>query len=166
MGSRIGFVASILAIALLGGMGFALIDPDNRAVSTAQVIEELIAVSKEFKVAKQRGELLGLSEDEKAFYAALRANDSAVLVLGDDTLNAIARELVEKVRVDATIDWTLRQGRPRLGVYVRQVLPKYEYRRTKDHARAGRAVCRRAGGVDCRSAWRLTPAPVTPAASP
>ena len=70
----------------------------NRAVEAAQVIEELIAMAREMREANARGEALGLSEDELAFYDALGVNDSAVQVLGDETLRAIARELVETVR--------------------------------------------------------------------
>src|SRR6185437_7428712 len=70
----------------------------NRAIETAQVIEELIQLAKEIRAASARGAELGLSEDELAFYDALETNDSAVKVLGDDTLRAIARELVETVR--------------------------------------------------------------------
>ena len=82
----------------------------NRAIETAQVIEELIALAKEMREADARGEQLGLSEDEVAFYDALEANDSAVAVLGDETLRTIARELVETVRSNVTIDWTVREN--------------------------------------------------------
>ena len=70
----------------------------NRAVEAAQVIEELIAIARELREASARGEALGLSDDELAFYDALGVNDSAVHVLGDETLRDIARELVETVR--------------------------------------------------------------------
>jgi len=82
-----------------------------RAIEAAQVIEELIALAKEMRAADRRGEELGLSEEELAFYHALETNDSAVAVLGDETLQAIARELVEAVRRNATIGW--RRGRTR-----------------------------------------------------
>ncbi|RME29291.1 MAG: DUF3387 domain-containing protein, partial [Deltaproteobacteria bacterium] len=73
-------------------------------------------------------EQLGLSEDEVAFYDALETNDSAVAVLGDDTLKTIARELVETVRRNATIDWTVKESvRARLRVMVKRVLRKYGY---------------------------------------
>jgi type I restriction enzyme, R subunit len=75
-----------------------------------------------------RGEELGLSDDELAFYDALETNDSAVAVLGDETLETIARELVETVRRNATIDWTLRENvRAQLRVYVKRILRKYGY---------------------------------------
>jgi hypothetical protein len=66
----------------------------NRAIEAAQVIEELIQLARDMREANARGEKLGLSEDELAFYDALETNDSAVKVLGDETLRAIARELV------------------------------------------------------------------------
>ena len=100
----------------------------NRAVETAQVIEELIGLAKEMREADRRGEDLGLSDDELAFYDALETNDSAVKVLGDETLRAIARELVKTVRNNTTIDWTIRDNvRARLRVYVKKVLRKHGY---------------------------------------
>jgi type I restriction enzyme R subunit len=76
----------------------------NRAIETAQVIEELIALAKDLREANQRGEKLGLTDDEVAFYDALEVNDSAVAVLGDETLRLIAQELVKAVRNSITID--------------------------------------------------------------
>jgi len=100
----------------------------NRAIEAAQVLEELIALAKDMREANGRGESLGLSEDEVAFYDALEANDSAVRVLGDETLRTIARELVETVRNNVTIDWTLRENvRAQLRVLVKRVLRKYGY---------------------------------------
>ncbi|MYK68133.1 MAG: DUF3387 domain-containing protein, partial [Gammaproteobacteria bacterium] len=101
---------------------------ENRAIETAQVIEELIALAKEMRVAAARGDALGLSEDEVAFYDALATNDSAVEVLGDELLRTIARELVERVKASTTIDWTLRHSvRARLRVIVKRILRKYGY---------------------------------------
>ena len=78
--------------------------------------------------ANARGERLGLSEDELAFYDALEANDSAVQVLGDETLRDIARQLVETVRNNVTIDWTLRENvRANLQRLVRRILRKHGY---------------------------------------
>ena len=78
--------------------------------------------------AASRGERLSLTDDELAFYDALETNDSAVQVLGDETLRAIARELVETVRRNATIDWTLRENvRAQLRVLVRRILRKHGY---------------------------------------
>jgi len=85
----------------------------NRAIETAEVIEELIEIAREVRAAEARGQKLGLSEEELAFYDALETNDSAVAVLGDETLRLIAHELVEAVRRSATIDW--RGARERQG---------------------------------------------------
>jgi type I restriction enzyme R subunit len=100
----------------------------NRAIETAQVIEELIQLAKDMRSASARGEALGLSDDELAFYDALEANDSAVEVLGEPTLTNIARELVESVRKNVTIDWTLRENvRAHLRVIVKRILRKHGY---------------------------------------
>jgi type I restriction enzyme R subunit len=100
----------------------------NRAIETAQVIEELIALAKDMRAANARGEELGLTEDELAFYDALETNDSAVKVLGEPTLKTIARELVASLRKNVTIDWTLREnGRAQMRVLVRRILRKYGY---------------------------------------
>jgi type I restriction enzyme R subunit len=100
----------------------------NRAIETAQVIEELIALAKDMRAANARGEALHLSEDELAFYDALEVNDSAVKVLGEPTLVKIARELVETVRKNVTIDWTVRENvRAQLRVIVKRILRKYGY---------------------------------------
>ena len=100
----------------------------NRAIEAAQVIEELIKLARDMREANERGEALGLSEDELAFYDALETNDSAVQMLGDETLRAIAHELVETVRRNVTIDWTLRENvRAHLRVLVRRILRRYGY---------------------------------------
>jgi type I restriction enzyme, R subunit len=100
----------------------------NRAIEAAQVIEELIRLAKDMREANARGERLGLSEDELAFYDALETNDSAVKVLGDETLRTIARELVVTVRNNVTIDWTLRENvRAQLRVLVKRTLRKCGY---------------------------------------
>jgi type I restriction enzyme R subunit len=100
----------------------------NRAIEAAQVIEELIALARDMREANARGERLNLSEEELAFYDALETNDSAVKVLGDETLRAIARELVATVRNNVTIDWTLRENvRAELRVLVKRILRKYGY---------------------------------------
>ena len=100
----------------------------NRAVEAAQVIEELIQLARELREATARGEKLGLSEDELAFYDALETNDSAVQILGDETLRAIARELVETVRGNVTIDWTLRENvRANLRRLVKRTLRRHGY---------------------------------------
>ena len=100
----------------------------NRAIEAAQVIEELIELARKMREANARGERLGLSEDELAFYDALETNDSAVQVLGDETLRAIAQELVQTVRNNVTIDWTLRENvRANLRRLVRRILRKHGY---------------------------------------
>jgi type I restriction enzyme R subunit len=100
----------------------------NRAIETAQVIEELIALAKDMREAEQRGEQLGLTEDEVAFYDALEVNDSAVQVLGDQTLRIIAQELVRAVRNNLTIDWMVRENvRAHLRVIIKRILRRYGY---------------------------------------
>jgi len=100
----------------------------NRMVEVSQIIEELIALAHEMREADRRGEDLGLSEEELAFYDALETNDSAVKVLGEPTLASIARELTETVRHNVTIDWTERESvRAHLRVMVKRVLRKYNY---------------------------------------
>ena len=100
----------------------------NRAIETVQVIEELIKLAKEMREADKRGDDLGLSTEELAFYDALETNDSAVAVLGDEILSTLARELADTVRKNATIDWTMKESvRAKLRVYVRRTLSKYGY---------------------------------------
>lgn len=100
----------------------------NRAIETAQVIEELIQLAKDMRAASARGEALNLTEDELAFYDALEVNDSAVKVLGEPTLVTIARELVAIVKKNVTIDWTVRENvRAQLRVIVKRILRKYGY---------------------------------------
>ena len=100
----------------------------NRAIEAAQVIEELIQLARDMREANARGEALGLSDDELAFYDALETNDSAVQVLGDETLRDIARELVHTVRNNVKIDWTLRENvRANLRRLVKRILRKYGY---------------------------------------
>jgi type I restriction enzyme R subunit len=100
----------------------------NRAVETAQIIEELIGLARDMREAEKRGEKLGLTEDELAFYDALGVNDSAVKVLGDENLRIIARELVETVKRNVSIDWTVRESvRAKLRVLVKRILRKHGY---------------------------------------
>ena len=100
----------------------------NRAISTMEVIEELIRLAKELDAATKRGEDLGLTDDEIAFYDALAANESAVKAMGDDKLKVIAAELITQVRKSVTIDWTLREGaRAKIRVIVKRILNKYGY---------------------------------------
>ncbi|MCE1246231.1 MAG: type I restriction endonuclease subunit R [Firmicutes bacterium] len=107
----------------------------NRAIETIQVIEELIALGKDMREARDRGQKTGLSEDELAFYDALEVNDSAVKVLGDENLKRIARELVETVRNNTKIDWTIREDvRARLRVMVKRILNRNGYPPDKQKA--------------------------------
>jgi type I restriction enzyme R subunit len=100
----------------------------NRAIEAAQIIEELIRLAKEMQEARVRGEALGLTDDEVAFYDALEVNDSAVKVLGDECLRKIAQELVGTVRRSVTIDWTVRENaRAKIRVMVKRILRKYGY---------------------------------------
>ena len=123
----------------------------NRAIEAVQVIEELIQLARELRKANARGEELGLSEDEIAFYDALETNDSAVQVLGDETLRVIARELVETVRNNVTIDWTLRENvRAQLRVLVKRTLRKYGYPPDKQE-KATRTVLEQAEALS--SGW-------------
>lgn len=100
----------------------------NKAIEAAKVIEELIELAKKMREAEKHGQGLGLNEDEVAFYDALEVNDSAVKVLGDETLRTIARELVAAVRNNLTIDWTLKESvQAKLRVMVKRILRKYGY---------------------------------------
>ena len=100
----------------------------NRSLETKEVLEELIKLAKEIREADTRGEELGLNEDELAFYDALETNDSAVKMLGEPTLTIIAHELVEAVKKNVTIDWTIRENvRAKLRVIVKRILRKYGY---------------------------------------
>ncbi|WP_439899288.1 type I restriction endonuclease subunit R [Pseudomonas syringae] len=100
----------------------------NRAIETAQVIEELIQMAKEFKAALEREASLGLGHDEIAFYDALASNESAVRELGDETLKKIAMELTEKLRASTTIDWQVRESvRAKLRILVRRCLQRWKY---------------------------------------
>jgi len=100
----------------------------NRAISTMEVIEELIRLAKEMDAATKRGEELGLTPDEIAFYDALAANESAVKAMGDDKLKVIAAELITQVRKSVTIDWTLRESaRAKIRVMVKRILNKYGF---------------------------------------
>jgi type I restriction enzyme R subunit len=100
----------------------------NRAIEAAQVIEELIGLARDMRAANARGVALGLNEEELAFYDALEVNDSAVQVLGEPTLQAMARELTESVRRNVSIDWTLRENvRAQMRVRVKRILRKHGY---------------------------------------
>ena len=100
----------------------------NRAIEASQVIEAMIQLAKHMRAASARGEALGLTDEEVAFYDALETNDSAVQILGDGALCAIARELLVTVRANTTIDWTVRESvRANLRVLIKRILRKYGY---------------------------------------
>ncbi len=100
----------------------------NRAIETAQVIEELIAMAKKFREVAERGDELGLTEDEIRFYDALADNESAVRELSDETLKKIAHELTENLRQNLTVDWSERESvRAKLRLMVKRILRKYKY---------------------------------------
>jgi type I restriction enzyme, R subunit len=100
----------------------------NNLLTAAQVIEELINIAKEIKASDERGEDLGLTEDEIAFYDALVINGSAKEVLGDDTLRELARILVQKVKANTAIDWTIKESvQAKLRVIVKRILRQYGY---------------------------------------
>ena len=100
----------------------------NRAITTQEVIDHLIEIAKEMRDAQQKGKRLGLNDDETAFYDALAANENAVDVMGDKQLAIIACELVESVRKNVTIDWTIKETiRAKMRVMVRRILKKYGY---------------------------------------
>src|SRR5204863_523976 len=106
---------------------FALAVPHEEALRIRDDVAFFQAVRASL-VKRAPGEALGLTEDESAFYDALETNDSAVKVLGDETLRLIARELVKTVRANVTIDWTVRENvRAQLRVLVKRILRKYGY---------------------------------------
>lgn len=100
----------------------------NRAIETAQVMEELCDMAKKFKEAVNRGDELGLNEDELAFYDALANNETSVKELGDETLKKIAHELTENLRRNVSVDWSVRESvRAKLRLMVKRILRKYKY---------------------------------------
>ena len=100
----------------------------NRAIETAQVIEELIEMARKFHAAASRGEALGLTDDEVRFYDALAENESAVRELSDETLKKIAHELTENLRKNLSVDWSERESvRAKLRLMVKRILRKYKY---------------------------------------
>lgn len=106
----------------------AITQYQNRSIETTQIITQLIDLAKEMRAARQRGEKLGLSEEELAFYDALETSDNTVKELGDSTLRTIARELVKTIRENVAIDWTVREtARAHLRRMVKRLLRRYHY---------------------------------------
>ena len=100
----------------------------NRAIETAQILQELIDLAKQMREADKRGQDLGFTTEELAFYDALEVNESAVKILGDETLKTIARELVDMVHKNTTIDWTVKESvKAKLRTMVKRILRKYGY---------------------------------------
>lgn len=100
----------------------------NRSIETAQVMEELVAMARQFREEAARGETLGLTEDEVRFYDALANNESAVRELTDETLKKIAHELTENLRQNLSVDWSERESvRAKLRLMVKRILRKYKY---------------------------------------
>jgi type I restriction enzyme R subunit len=100
----------------------------NRAIETKQVIEELIAMAKDFKAAVLRNEALGLSTDEIAFYEALAERPEVLQKMGDETLKKLAIELTEKLRASTSVDWQVRESvRAQMRLLIRRLLRKYKY---------------------------------------
>ncbi|WP_251962026.1 type I restriction endonuclease subunit R [Pseudomonas sp. Marseille-Q5299] len=100
----------------------------NRSIETAQVIEELIEMAKKFAEASKRGDVLGLNDDELAFYDALANNEASVRELGDEILAKIAHELTDSLRQNVTVDWSNRDSvRAKLRLLVKRILRKYKY---------------------------------------
>lgn len=123
--SKHNFAKSKSLMELLDG---AIKRYQNNLLTTAEIIEELIRIAREINATDKRGQDMGLSEDELAFYDALETNDSAVKVLGDEQLREIAREIADKVRKNATIDFAIKEtARARIMVIVRRILNRYGY---------------------------------------
>jgi type I restriction enzyme R subunit len=100
----------------------------NRNIETSQVIEELIAMANKFREVAQRGEELGLSDDEIRFYDALADNESAVRELSDEIMKKIAQELTQRIRASLSVDWNARESvRANLRLMVKRILRKYKY---------------------------------------
>jgi type I restriction enzyme R subunit len=117
---------------------------NNRTITAEEAIEKLIELAKRIKTARERGQKLGLNQDELAFYDALETNDSAVQLMGDDVLRTIAQELVAQVRANATVDWSVRESsKARMRLTVKKLLRKYKYPPDKQ-ARATETVLEQA----------------------
>lgn len=100
----------------------------NRAIETAQVIEELIAMAKDLQAAMQRDEALGLNPHEIAFYDALAERAEVLLAMGDETLKKLATELTEKLRASTSVDWQVRDSvRAKMRLLIKRLLRKYKY---------------------------------------
>jgi len=100
----------------------------NNLITSAQILDEMIQLAKELKAADRRGQDMGLDYREYAFYSALEVNDSSVAVLGDEILRHIARELVETIKKNTTIDWTVRENvQAKMRIAIKRILKKHGY---------------------------------------
>ena len=100
----------------------------NNLITSAQIIEELINLAKDIKESDRKGVDLNLDFREYAFYSALEVNDSAVKVIGDETLREIARELVDTVKKNTSIDWTVRENvQAKMRIAVKKILRRHGY---------------------------------------
>jgi type I restriction enzyme R subunit len=100
----------------------------TNAISTVEVLQELIKLARDIRTARQRGEEEGLSSEEIAFYDALAENESAVEVMGNDSLKVIAHELLRSLKSNVTVDWAHRESaRARLRREVKRILRRYGY---------------------------------------
>jgi len=125
------------------------------AITTVEVLQELIQLAKDIRAARQRGEESGLSDEEIAFYDALAENESAVQVMGDDQLKVIAHELLMSLRENVTVDWAHRESaRARMRVLVKRILRKYGYPPDLQDA-AVQTVLRQAEALS--AAWSVSP---------
>ncbi|MBT5872550.1 MAG: DUF3387 domain-containing protein, partial [Candidatus Latescibacteria bacterium] len=106
----------------------ALLRYQNRSIEAAEVLSELVNLAKDIRVAAQRGESMGLEDDELAFYDALADNPSALEEMDDETLKKIAQELVEAVRKTVTVDWSIRESaQAKMRIVIKRLLRKYKY---------------------------------------
>ncbi len=106
----------------------SILELQNRNITTAQAIQQLVDLAEEINAQASRGEEMGLSDDEVAFYDAITQNGSAVLELGDETLRMLTHELVETVKKKARLDWTQRETvRAEMRTAVKRLLRKYKY---------------------------------------
>lgn len=127
----------------------------NRSIETVKVIEELIKLAQDMRAAEQRGEESGLSIEEYAFYEALSVSDTAKDVLGDDTLRIIARELVQAIKSNVSVDWTVRESvQAKMRVLVKRILRKHSYPPEKQE-QATKTVLEQAALLSETEAWAV-----------
>jgi len=100
----------------------------TNAISTVEVLQELINLARDIREARGRGDEEGLTADEIAFYDALAQNESAVDVMGNDSLKIIAHELLEGLKTNISVDWSRRDSaRARMRVLVKRILRRHGF---------------------------------------